>query len=65
MSAVVMRAFCDRVAALDALLVARALEDAVHEDARRVDVVGIELADLDELLDLGDGDLAPRWPSSG
>ena len=28
--------------------------DAVHEDARRVHVVGIELADLDELLDLGD-----------
>ena len=43
---------------LDPLFVARALDDAVDEDTRRVDLVGIELADLDELLDLGHADLA-------
>ena len=45
-------------AELDALFVARALDDAVDEDARRVDLVGIQLADLDELLDFGHADLA-------
>ena len=33
---------------------ARALEDALHEDAGRVDLIGIERPRLDELLDLGD-----------
>ena len=42
----------------------RVEHDALHEDAGRVDLVGIELADLDELLDLGDGDLAGQWPRS-
>ncbi len=36
-------------ALLDALLV-RALEDAVHEDAGRVDRVGVEAANRDDLL---------------
>ena len=31
------------------------LHDALHEDARRVDAVGLERAGLDQLLDLGDG----------
>src|ERR1700688_1811865 len=44
---------------LDPLLVTRSLEDPLDEDARRVNLVGIELAHLDELLDLGDRDL-PR-----
>src|SRR5260370_28804469 len=43
---------------LDAFLVARALDDAIDEDARRVDLVGIKLADLDELLYLGNADFA-------
>ena len=47
-----------RGALLDALLAAGAVHDALHEDARREDVVGVELAGLDELLDLGDGQLA-------
>src|ERR1019366_4283048 len=46
-------------APLDPLLVAGPLEDPLNEDARRVNVVGIELTHLDELLDLGDRDL-PR-----
>ena len=33
-----------------------ALDDVLHEDARRDDVVRVDLAQLDELLDLGDGD---------
>src|SRR5947209_10502499 len=35
-------------------------DDAVDEDARRVDAVRIELARFDELLDLGDADLSRR-----
>ena len=38
--------------------------DALDVDAGRVDVVGIELAGLDQVLDLGDGHLARRSPSS-
>ncbi len=45
-------------AELDPFFVFRALDDAIDENARRVDLVGIELADLDELLDLGDADFA-------
>ena len=45
-------------AELDALLVLRALDDAVDVDARRVDLVGIELAHLHQLLDLGHRHLA-------
>src|SRR5580698_8857927 len=45
-------------ALLDRLLVARALEHALDVDRRQVDMVGVELADLDELLDLDDRDLA-------
>src|SRR5439155_17240350 len=45
-------------AALDALFVAPALEDAVHEDARGVHVIGIDGADVDDLFDLRDGDAA-------
>src|SRR5262249_14650628 len=41
---------------LDRLFVLRALEDALHVDAGRVDLIGVELSDVDELLDLGDGD---------
>ena len=41
-------------ALLDPLLVVAALDDALHEDARRVDLVGIELAGRDQLLDFGD-----------
>src|SRR5512140_3399683 len=40
-------------------LLARRHDDALDEDARRVDLVGVDLADLDELLDLRDRDL-PR-----
>ena len=43
-------------ALLDAPLVAFALEDALHEDARGVHGVGVDLARLDQLLDLGDRD---------
>ena len=46
---------------LDALLVGGTLEDAVHVDARRVDLVGIELPHPNQLLDLGDGD----FPTGG
>src|SRR5690606_26375340 len=45
-------------ALLDALFVARALDDPLHEDARRMDVIGIELAGLDELLHFRNRDLA-------
>ena len=38
--------------------------DALHEDARRVDVVRVELARLDELLDLGDV-IRPAVATSG
>src|ERR1700730_3904549 len=47
--------FPDR-ALLDALLEIRAVHDALDEDAGRVDLVGVDLAGLDEILDLGDGD---------
>src|ERR1017187_34514 len=40
-------------APLDPLLITGPLEDPLHEDARRVNLVGIELTHLDELLDLG------------
>ena len=52
-------------ALLDRLLVARALEDPLHVDRRQVDLIGIELADLDELLDLDDRDLAGRARTAG
>ena len=39
---------------LDALLVLGALEDVLDVDAGRDDVVRIDLARLDEVLDLGD-----------
>src|SRR6185437_8491407 len=45
-------------AEFDALLVFRPFDDPVDVNAGRMDRVRIELADLDELLDLGDGDLA-------
>src|SRR6266852_8868572 len=41
-------------AALDFFLVVGALEDGVYEDAGSVDLVGRELAELDELLDFSD-----------
>src|SRR6267378_5585593 len=41
-------------AALDFFVVVGALEDGVDEDAGGVDLVGRELAQLDELLDFGD-----------
>src|SRR5262245_49805470 len=44
-------------ALLDALLVL-ALDDAVDEDAGRVDAVGVERAQGHDLLDLGDADPA-------
>src|SRR5215472_10225671 len=46
-------------AALDALL-PRSHHDALHEDARRVNALRVEVADLDELLDLRDRDFAGR-----
>ena len=42
--------------ALDALLEVGADDHAVDVDSRRVHEIGVELADLDQLLDLGDGD---------
>ena len=48
-------------ALLDALvgrLLGGQRQHALHEDARGVDRVGVELARLDQLLDLGDGDPA-------
>src|SRR5215468_10664102 len=45
-------------ALLDRLVVAGALEDPLDVDRRQVDAIGVELADLDELLDLDDRDLA-------
>src|SRR5271165_1422474 len=50
-----MRLALPRRPALDALLVALALEDAVNIDAGRVNVVRIERPARDELLDLRDG----------
>src|SRR5437764_9715086 len=58
-------AICSRLSAilrsphgalLHPFLVAAALEDALHEHRGDVDLVRIELADLDQVLDLGDGD---------
>src|SRR5262245_43789142 len=43
---------------LDGLLEARALDDALDVDTGRVDLVGIELARLDQGLDFGHGDAA-------
>src|SRR6202012_3987348 len=43
---------------LDRLLAGLRLHDALNEDPRRVDMVGVDLARLDQLLNLGDGDLA-------
>src|SRR5260221_3708009 len=43
---------------LDALLVARALDDAVDVDPRGVNLIGIELADLHQLLHFGNRDFA-------
>src|SRR5215831_19480198 len=42
---------------LDPFLVPLALQNALHEDPRRDDVIGIDLPGLDEMLDLGDRDL--------
>src|SRR5688572_9658978 len=39
----------------DALVVGRATHDMLHEDARSMDAVGIELTGLDELFDFGNG----------
>ena len=36
----------------------RDMHDALHENARRDDLVGVDLARLDEMLDLGDRHLA-------
>src|SRR2546425_8859513 len=47
----VRRLHLPNCAALDSPFVARPLKNRVHENARRVNPVGIELADLDELLD--------------
>src|SRR5690349_13999768 len=44
-------------ALLDPLLVARTLQHRLHEDAGKVDLVGIDLAYLDEVLALDDGGL--------
>src|SRR5437868_6116262 len=44
----------------DPLLVARALEDVLHEDPWRDHVIRIQLAWLDELFDLGNGDRRGR-----
>src|SRR5450432_190297 len=51
--------FPDR-ALLDALLEIQPVHDALDEDPRRVDVVGIDLAGRDEMLDLGDGEARRR-----
>ena len=45
-------------ALLDRLAGLADLDDALHEDARGVDVLGVEFAGFDELLDLGDRDPA-------
>ena len=39
------------------------VDDPLHEDAGRDDVVGVDLAGLDQMLDLGHRDLARRSPS--
>src|SRR3954463_1122174 len=45
-------------AALDALLVIRSLEDALHVDAGGMDLVGIKFADFNQLFHFRDRDLA-------
>ncbi len=45
-------------AELDAFFVFRALDDAIDENARGVDLVGIKFAGLDQMLDLGHADFA-------
>src|SRR3954452_21053082 len=40
-------------ALLDSFLKVQAVHDALYEDSRRVDVIGIDVAGLDEMLDLG------------
>ena len=54
--------FCGRAALygaeLNPFFVLFSLDDAVDENARRVDLVGIKLANLDELLHLSDADFA-------
>src|SRR5512142_57351 len=42
----------------DATLVLRSLEDALHVDAGKVHLVGIDLADFDQVLDFGNRNLA-------
>src|SRR6266702_6423500 len=44
-------------ALLDALLGVDDVYDALHENAGRDDMIRIELPRLDQMLDLGDGDL--------
>src|SRR5688572_29214036 len=39
----------------DALVIGRATHDVLHEDARSMDAVGIELTGLDQLFDFGYG----------
>src|SRR5882724_4663728 len=41
-------------AALDALFVLGALKNGVHKNARRMNLIGIELAEVDEFFDFGD-----------
>src|SRR5262249_17889008 len=43
---------------LDRFFVILALEDPLHIDSGRMDAIRIELADLDQLFDFSDGDLA-------
>src|ERR1700680_3075017 len=42
-----------RCSLLDSLLVQLALKDAIHIDTRRVDQIGFQLANLDQMLDFG------------
>src|SRR5580704_14901404 len=44
-------------ALLDTLFVAVVMHDTLHEDARRVDLVGVDLAHFDQILDLDHGGL--------
>src|SRR5271156_6593292 len=50
-----LRPFANRVL-LDELLVRAPVDDALHEDAGRMDLIRIELARLDQNLDLRHGD---------
>src|SRR5258708_21507318 len=40
-------------AALDAFFVLRALENGVHKNSRRMNLIGVKLAQFDELFDFG------------